>query len=351
MRLADAGVAHLAVLVAPVGVVHVVADEVVDLLRGSVRRAALAGRAHEDGAELVRVVELLLHGGVVGERAVVHTLHPVVSAQTGRHVERVGPAVVTGTGSVGHHQAQPVQLAVGEHAPPPSLADGKGVDRNVGQAVIPADTVVRNLRAVHGILGAGGLVKAAPQRERGIAGDGVVHLHAGQIHVLGFGGIAPHPETDRAEVVTRDVIENIVLAEQDGRGIAVAGIVHVEFDEVVRIDLADHGSPGQGEVEHVLDIPVVDRDVDARLQEFRGLDDQVIDAVVQVFDEEPAVRTRVHRRDLGRTLVQHEDRVGDRLAVGPADDRAPHASGISLGGKAQGQEEGGGSQCYLLDHN
>ena len=344
VRLADAGVAHLAVLVAPVGVVHVVAHEVVHLLGGRVRGTALAGRAHEDKAELVRVVELFLNGAVVGEGTVVHALHPVVAAQAGRHVERVGPAVVPGAGGVGHHQAQPVQLAVGEHAPPPSLADGQGVDGQVRQAVVAADAVVGDFGAVDGVLRAGGLVEAAPQGERGVPGDGVVHLDAGQVHVLRLGGITAHAVADGAEVVARHVVEHVILAEQDRRAVAVTGIVHVELHEVVHVHLADDRAAGQGEVEHVLDIPVVDGDVDTRLQVVRSLDHQVVNAVVQVFDEEASVVAGSHRGHFGRTLVQHEDRTGDRGPVGAADDRAAHASRERLGGKAQREEERDGRQ-------
>ena len=344
MRLADAGVAHLAVLVAPVGVVHVVADEVVDLLGGRVRGAALARSAHEDGTELVGVVELLLHRGIVGEGTVVHALRPVVAAQAGRCAERIGPAVVPGTGGVGHHQAQPVQLAVGEHAPPPSLADRQGVHGQVRQAVVAADAVVGDLGSVHRVLRARGLVEAAPQRERGIPGDGVVHLDARQVHVLALRGVAAHAVADRAEVVSRQIVEHVVLAEQDRRAVAVPGVVHVELHEVVHVHLADDRAAGQGEVEHVLDVSVVDGDVDARLQVVGSLDHEVVDAVVQVFDEEAAVVAGRHRGHFGRTLVQHEDCAGDRRPVGTADDRTPHASRERLGGKAQGEEERGDRQ-------
>ena len=64
---ADAGVAHLSVLIAPVGVVHVVAHEVIYLLGGSVLRTSLARSGHEDEAELMDIVEFLLCRSVVAE--------------------------------------------------------------------------------------------------------------------------------------------------------------------------------------------------------------------------------------------------------------------------------------------
>ena len=81
------GVTHHSVLVAPVRVVHIVAHQVVNFLGGGVLLAAAARGAHEHEAELVGVVELLLHGSVVCERTVVNALDPVVAAQTGAHVE------------------------------------------------------------------------------------------------------------------------------------------------------------------------------------------------------------------------------------------------------------------------
>ena len=340
VRLADPGVAHLAVLVTPVGVVHVVAHEVVHFLGGGVLRTALTRRAHDDGTELVHVVELLLNGRIIGERTVIHPLDPVVSAQAGRYAERVGQAVIPGAGSVGQHQTQPIQLAVGKHAPPPALADGQSVDRNVGEAVVPADTVVGNLRPVDRVLGAGGLVEAAPQRERRISGDGVVHLHAGQVHVLALGGIPPYPEPDRTEIVACNVVEDVILAKQDGRIVVVAAVFQVKLDEVVDVHLADDRSSGHREVEHVLDVAVVDRDVDARLQEILRPDDQVVDAVVQALEEEPAGIVGRQSGDEFRTLVQLERRARDRRPVGTAHDRSSDSACKLLGGEAQGAQEG-----------
>ena len=103
-----ARIAHLAVLVAPVGVVHVVSHQVIHLLRGSVRLAALTGSRHEDKTQFVRIVEEFLHGTIIGERAVVHAPDPVVSTHSDRCVEGIGPAVVQASRCVGEHQAEAV---------------------------------------------------------------------------------------------------------------------------------------------------------------------------------------------------------------------------------------------------
>ena len=103
-----ARIAHLAVLVAPVGVIHVVPHQVIHLLRGSIRLSALAGSRHEHKSQFVRIVEEFLHGTIIGERAVVHAPDPVVSSHSDRCVEGIGPAVVQASRCVGEHQAETV---------------------------------------------------------------------------------------------------------------------------------------------------------------------------------------------------------------------------------------------------
>ena len=98
--LADACIANLAVLVAPVGVVHVVTHKVVDFLGGCVLRTALTGSGEEHESEFVRIVEYLVGRCIVCEGTVVDTVDPVVSAETGTHVECEGPAVVHKAGRV-----------------------------------------------------------------------------------------------------------------------------------------------------------------------------------------------------------------------------------------------------------
>ena len=86
--LADAGIAHPAVLVAPVGIVHIVAHKVVDLLGGSHLGSPLSGSAEEDQAQFVGIVKDLVGGQIIGETAIVNAFDPVVSAKTGADVGR-----------------------------------------------------------------------------------------------------------------------------------------------------------------------------------------------------------------------------------------------------------------------
>ena len=80
MCFAHAGVTDPAVLVTPVGVVHIVSHQVINLLGRSHLCTALTGRAKECKAKLVSSVEHLVGSKIVGKRAVVYTVNPVITA-------------------------------------------------------------------------------------------------------------------------------------------------------------------------------------------------------------------------------------------------------------------------------
>ena len=183
------------------------------------------------------VAELLVNGPVPCERAVIDTVDPVIAAKTGGDIESIGPAVVKRTGGIGSHEAQTVERAVGQDTSAPALTDIGCVGEDVCQAVIAAESEIRNLGAVDRLLRAHGLVEAAPQREGRIAGDGVIHLYSGEIHILRFGGVTARLEADRAEVVTRDLVEDVVGVEQDRRIVVVSRVIHVESREGIVINL------------------------------------------------------------------------------------------------------------------
>ena len=83
MCLAHTGIAELAVLIAPVGIVHIVSYKVINLLCGRILGASLAwsGECHE--TQTVNVPEFFLHSGIICERPVKDTFHPVISSETG----------------------------------------------------------------------------------------------------------------------------------------------------------------------------------------------------------------------------------------------------------------------------
>ena len=61
MGFLHAGIADLAVVITPVGVVHIVAHEVVNFLSRTVLRTSLPRSGHEGKSEFVFVAEFLLH--------------------------------------------------------------------------------------------------------------------------------------------------------------------------------------------------------------------------------------------------------------------------------------------------
>ena len=324
MRVAHARVAQLAVLEAPVGVVHIVPGEVIDLLRGRVLGAAAARGAEGRQGDAARL-PFLRHGGVVRERTVVLPRHPVVAAQAGGSRQGIGPAVVQHAGAVGQHQAQAVAGAVGHHAPAQARAHVGRVRVDIGHAVDAAEAIVGHLRAGHGRLGARGLIQAAPQRERGAARHGVVHQDAGEIDPLRFGGIAAGVEAHRAEVVAGQAVEHVVLVEQHRRVVVVAGVAHIELlDQLFREDLGTRLA--HVDVEQVADIAVGDRHVDARLHKFGSADLQGVCAVLQAVHADASLDVGDGRGHFLGTAVQGGDGPLHRRPVSAADDRTGHAA-------------------------
>ena len=182
--LTHAGVADLAVLVSPVGVVHIISCQVVNFLCGSILRTALAGSGKEHESEFVGIVKHLVSRGVVCEGAIVYAIDPVVAAETCAHVECKGPAVIHQTGCIRAHKAQTVESTVGQHASAEALTDICRIAEYVGHSVISAKSEIRHFAAVRRLFGTHSFVKAAPEGERRITGDGVVHLYAGEIYIL-----------------------------------------------------------------------------------------------------------------------------------------------------------------------
>ena len=64
---ADTGIAHLTVLIAPVGVVHIVTHQIIHFLGGSILCSSLSRSGESVGRDAVHVVDFLLHSCIVGE--------------------------------------------------------------------------------------------------------------------------------------------------------------------------------------------------------------------------------------------------------------------------------------------
>ena len=87
--LAYTGIAHLAVLITPVAVVHVVTHHIINLLGRCILSASLTGSSKSDETQAMTLAEFLLDTGIVCEITVVNTFHPVIATDTCRHIERI----------------------------------------------------------------------------------------------------------------------------------------------------------------------------------------------------------------------------------------------------------------------
>ena len=122
------------------------------------------------------------------------------------------------------------------------------------------------------LLIAGSVVQTAPQRPRRIARHGVVELNAVHIHVLILRIVTADVETHFAELVGRDVIEEVFRSrERRGQSLRVVGGFGVELreDRVV-----DHLTLRIGHEDHRIDVAHLRTDhvrrySKSRIREFR----------------------------------------------------------------------------------
>lgn len=137
---------------------------------------------------------------------------------------------------------------------------------------MPAQTGVRRHDARRNFLIAGSVVQTAPQRPRRIARHGVVELNAVHIHVLILRIVTADVETHFAELVGRDVIEEVFRSrERRGQSLRVVGGFGVELreDRVV-----DHLTLRIGHEDHRIDVAHLRTDTygrysKSRIREFR----------------------------------------------------------------------------------
>ena len=226
-----ASVADLTVLISPVGVVHVVTHKVVNLLGGSVLGSSLTGSSEGDQSKAMDVAPVLLHTEIISERTIVNTLYPIVSSKTGGSAHSVRPTFIILGNSPGTHQTKAVEGAVGEDAEPIAWTDLSRGRIDIGESVIASYTVRGYLRSDSGGFRPGDFVETTPKGIRGITSQGIVHLHSGDVHVLGLAGIAAGLETDSAEVVTCLVVEHVILVIKDRWGVLIPITVQVELAE------------------------------------------------------------------------------------------------------------------------
>ena len=210
----DARVALFAVLVAPVGVIQVVARQVVHLLQRTAALSALHGRAERrQGQAVASAVPLLLGHQGVREVAVERAVHVALVRVASAHESRKGPSVVVEARRVGKHAAQVV------------VAVGIG-QRGLAAACIVAGTHENVLGTADGAEG-----KDAGHRVDGFVAvarqvvertDGRIVEHAAVLVVERYAVdvalfvdvfIATHAKAHGRELVARGAQENVVRGE------------------------------------------------------------------------------------------------------------------------------------------
>ena len=332
VRVADARVAQLAVLITDVGVVVVVAEEVVGLLGRSLLRTALRGRGHDGQTQTVVVAEALLDRTEVGIGVVVDTVHIAVAALTRADREAVRPAVVKLTRGVGDHHAEAVELRGVRDAHAQALAHlrGAGVDvRLTGDA---AQTVVRETETRNGLLVARRIVQTAPQRPGAVARHGVVEADAVQIDVLILRVVAAHVEAHLAEAVRGDVRKDILRRREGRRKRLLVGrrAVHVELGKNLVIEGL---GARQGRYDHRLEVlhRIADAHHHVELLEVGRSERNAVVAGRQVLDFEVTVLIRRHRQARGLEGNLH---VAQRFASQAGNHLAAHASVLSPGDRS-----------------
>ena len=288
MVVAHAGVAFLAVLITPVGIVVVVADQVVDLLRRSLLRAALGRSAEDRECQPVAFVEAFLHRSVVAEAVVVDAVDPVVAALSRRYGEGIRPAVVLIARGIGDHCTETVhRIAVHEAGTQP-LAHLRRAGDDVGRTADAAQPDVRGHDTRRHLLVTCGVVQAAPQRPGRIAREGVVEPDAVHVDVLVLRIVTADVEAHLTELVGRDVVEDVLGGRERRRQcLRIVDGLHVELREHGVVDDILHIGGHHHRIE-VLD-HLVDTDRQVEVLELGGFEFQLVFPFGQLVDIEITV--------------------------------------------------------------
>ena len=328
MVVAHAGVAFLTVLIAPVGVVVVVAHQVVGLLHGGLLRSALRGCAEQGQRQAVPVVETFFDGGEIAVGIVVDPVDIGVPALARGEREGIGPAVVLVAGGIGDHGAEAVHLIGADDAGAQSLAHLRRAGDDVRRTADAAHAHLRGLQARGDLLVARGVVQTAPQRPGRVARHGVVELDAVHVDVLVLRVVAADVETHLAELVRRDVVEDVLRRRQRrGKRLGVVGRFGVELgeDRVVehllrrgrneddRVDVAHHAVHAHRDLQRL---------------ELGGLERERVFAGGDVLEEEVALGVRNGSRVARRHGHLH---VVERHAARTRHDPSPDAALLRIG--------------------
>ena len=286
VAVTHARITHLAVLVAPVGVVIVVADQIVSLLRGSLLRTALGGSTHNREAQPVTRIENLLGRSEISVGVVIDAVHVGVAALTGRYRQRIGPAVVQQTRTIGHHGTEAIHRIGVHQTHAKSLAHLRSTGVDVGRTADATHAVIRHDRTVGDLLVARSVVQTAPQRPGRIARHSVVEANTVQVNVRILRIVTTHVETHLAEPEGSDVVKNVLRSRKGRRQrlriVAALGVELCE-DRIVH-----YGRKHFGDQNHRIDVAhhLVHAHHERQRLEFGSLELQRIFAGLDILDHE-----------------------------------------------------------------
>ena len=286
---AHARIAQLAVLTAHVGVVVVVAQQVVSLLRRGLLCTALGGSAHHGQGQRVAVVaETLLDRSEVTVGVIVDAVHIAVAALARRERQRIRPAVVQQTRSVGDHRTEAVHRVGVDDAGAESLPHLRSPGVDVRRTADAVDAEARRLQAGGALLVARRVVQAAPQRPGAVARHGVVETDAVQVDVGILRIVAADVEAHLAEAVRGDVVEDVPRrGERRGKRLHVGRRVGIELGEDRVVDDGLHVGNHHDGV-HLLD-RLADTDHDVEVFKLGSLELEAVVALGQLADIEMAL--------------------------------------------------------------
>ena len=280
-----AGVAHLAVLVTPVAVVHIVPHKVIDLLGAGILTSALGRSCKHSEGQLLVVIEVLLRSGIDRKGLVVNTLNPIVTSETAADIDSIGPAVVKYTTGIVGHETEPVHCRVAEDGESPARthAGRNGVD--IGYSVETARSYIHTVKSVGSILAAHCLIESTPKGIWRITGKGIIHRHACKINLLCLGIVAAVLVAYGTEAVAYHIGERVIGIEKDGRRIRVSGIEEVLLSKrrivECRVKSSDSGHCDKHNVTHEA---FLDLDEDILLEEAFRIDAKLVAAIFKPFE-------------------------------------------------------------------
>ncbi len=335
--VADAGVAQLAVLVTDVGIVIIIAEELVSLVGRRLLCTALRRRSQDSQSQTMIVVEKFLGREEVRIGIVIHPVDITVAALARTEREAVRPAVVQLPGGVGDHGAETVHLVAVRNADTQTFTHLRSPGVDVGHAGDAAQSEIRSSKTCDGILVARSVVQTAPQRPGAVTGHGIVETDAIEIDIGILRIVAADVETHLAEAVRRDAVEKVFGRRERRRQRLLVGRRRIAV-ELGKDRIVEAGAPCQRRNDDSIQIAHILPYAHTQFEVFDvgSVESHAIIALRQILEEEIAVFVGGGGQSGG--FERHLD-IAQRLAVAARDDLASDAAILRISRSARGDGE------------